>query len=380
MKRRNVISHSRRETVNSVRNERKKKSDGVTTEDRLSQLPDEIILRILSALDVKSVVQTSILSKRWKYIWVSLPVLNLNDSSFAESISFEDFVDNFMSARDSSCNVFKLSLECHNELEDHELLDSIIDHVTDTPSISTTIQVLTIFAESVVTKLPELSVCRSLTVLNLSCIASEISIFNLPSLKQLYLYDCRFECGMGDSLDLFGECVNLHYLYFHSCVYYGDVKSFIISAPQLRQLDISGFRVDEMFDDQCEIELVTPRLKYFKYQDSDLYSFSTEIDLNFVEEIDIDVGWGTNYTRVDEDEEEDTDSLYRLIELFEILRRAEFISLSTEVIQVLSRFPDILEDQSSPFTRMQTFELIHDTTFTSGIPNAVKAYLFGETS
>jgi len=98
---------------------------------------------------------------------------------------------------------------------------------------------------------------------------------------------------MGDSLNLFEEYVNLQYLYFHSCVYYGDVKNFIISVFQLIQLDISGFRMDEMFD---EDELVTPMLKYFKYHDSNLYSFSSKIDLNFVERIDMDVRWETSYT------------------------------------------------------------------------------------
>jgi len=130
--------------------------------------------------------------------------------------------------------------------------------------------------------------------LKLSYIATDTTIFNLSSLKQLILCDCRFECGMGDSLNLFEECVNLQYLYFHSCVYYGDVKNFIIYVSQLIPLDISGFRVDEMFDEDCE--LVTPMFKYFKYHDSNLYSFSSEIDLNFVEKIDMDVRWETSYT------------------------------------------------------------------------------------
>ncbi|KAL9316693.1 hypothetical protein ACSQ67_017694 [Phaseolus vulgaris] len=143
----------------------------------------------------------------------------------------------------------------------------------DTPSISTTIRVLTISVESVVTNLPELSVCHSLGVLNLSYIATETTNFDIPSLKKLILCDCRFECGMGDSLDLFEECVNLRYLYFHSCVYYGDVKSFIISAPQLIRV-----------------------------------GYISDIDLNFVEKIDMNVRWETSYTRhgVYEEDEEDT--------------------------------------------------------------------------
>jgi len=59
-----------------LRNKKKdKKSDRAKKEDRLSKLPDEIIHRILSNLDVKVVVQTSILSKRWRYFWVFVPCL-----------------------------------------------------------------------------------------------------------------------------------------------------------------------------------------------------------------------------------------------------------------------------------------------------------------
>ena len=34
-----------------------------------------------------------------------------------------------MSGRDSSSNIFKLSLECHDDLNERQLKDSIIDHV-----------------------------------------------------------------------------------------------------------------------------------------------------------------------------------------------------------------------------------------------------------
>jgi len=293
-------------------------------EDRLSKLPDEIIHRIFSTLDAKDVVQTSILSKRWRYIWISVPVLNFYDSSFEHSSLFEHFVHHFLSHRDSSTNVSKLNLECHSEIDDVDLVDSIIDCVTDTPSIFTTIEILTIHAECVVMKLPQLSVCSSLTILKLCFISTETTTFDFPSLKHLYLCNCRFECGLENSLDLFQDCVNLEYLHFHNCHYFGGIDMFKISSPCLTYLNISGFRVDEKFDVDCVIELATPRLKYFKYFDSDLYYFSSEINLSFVEKIDIDVGWFIK----------DTDLLFRLIELFEIMQRAQFISLSTEVIKV----------------------------------------------
>ena len=51
MKRENV-SLTRRKTVNWTKNERKKKSGGLTKENKLSQLPDEIVIKILSTLIV----------------------------------------------------------------------------------------------------------------------------------------------------------------------------------------------------------------------------------------------------------------------------------------------------------------------------------------
>jgi hypothetical protein len=41
----------------------------------LSNLPEEILLHILSFLPTKDVVRTSVLSKRWDYLWASIPNL-----------------------------------------------------------------------------------------------------------------------------------------------------------------------------------------------------------------------------------------------------------------------------------------------------------------
>ncbi|PIA47915.1 hypothetical protein AQUCO_01400484v1 [Aquilegia coerulea] len=45
-------------------------------EDRISDLSDELIHHIFSFLDMKDVVHTSILSNRWKTLWLSTPNLN----------------------------------------------------------------------------------------------------------------------------------------------------------------------------------------------------------------------------------------------------------------------------------------------------------------
>jgi len=112
-----------------------------------------------------------------------VPVFNFHDSSLEYSSPLEYFVHHFLSHRDLSTNVFKLNLECYSKINYVHLVDSIIDSVTDTPSIFTTIKVLTIHVNCVVMKLPQLSVYSSLTILKLCFISTETRTFNFPSLK-----------------------------------------------------------------------------------------------------------------------------------------------------------------------------------------------------
>ncbi|XP_062089017.1 F-box/LRR-repeat protein At3g26922-like [Humulus lupulus] len=51
------------------------------TEDRISKLPDAVIVHILSFLPTVDVVRTCILSKRWKFMWYSVPVLFFSDAT-----------------------------------------------------------------------------------------------------------------------------------------------------------------------------------------------------------------------------------------------------------------------------------------------------------
>ncbi|XP_014502906.1 FBD-associated F-box protein At1g66320-like [Vigna radiata var. radiata] len=132
--------------------------DSSKEEDMLTDLPEEIILHILSFVDAKTAVQTSVLNKRCRYLWASLPVINFDKASFEYDELFKDFVHNFLSCRDTSINVFNVSLKSHFGIYNCHVVDSIIEHVIDTPSITTNIEALTILAVCVLSELPKLSV------------------------------------------------------------------------------------------------------------------------------------------------------------------------------------------------------------------------------
>ncbi|KAH6816612.1 hypothetical protein C2S51_021432 [Perilla frutescens var. frutescens] len=66
-------------------------SDSCERRDRLSELPDSLILQILSFLPVKDVVPTTLLSKRYSNLWTTIPCLY-----FWDNPEFRDEFRNFV--------------------------------------------------------------------------------------------------------------------------------------------------------------------------------------------------------------------------------------------------------------------------------------------
>ncbi|XP_052179009.1 putative F-box/FBD/LRR-repeat protein At4g03220 [Diospyros lotus] len=56
-------------------------ADPIADVDQISDLPDAVLHRILFLLPIKSVAQTSVLSKRWRWLWSSFPDLDFTTVS-----------------------------------------------------------------------------------------------------------------------------------------------------------------------------------------------------------------------------------------------------------------------------------------------------------
>ncbi|KAL5568634.1 hypothetical protein UlMin_025209 [Ulmus minor] len=88
--------------------------------DRISKRPDPVIHHILSFLPTIDVVRLSILAKRWRRIWYSIPSLSFSDSDFSinDRKLFYKFVDECLRIRkmslrfisDSVVTSFKLDI------------------------------------------------------------------------------------------------------------------------------------------------------------------------------------------------------------------------------------------------------------------------------
>ncbi|KAF8108000.1 hypothetical protein N665_0115s0015 [Sinapis alba] len=57
------------------------KIEEIDCKDMISALPEELLVTILLHISIKDAVATMILSKRWRYIWMMLPILDYNETN-----------------------------------------------------------------------------------------------------------------------------------------------------------------------------------------------------------------------------------------------------------------------------------------------------------
>ncbi|CAL5213510.1 unnamed protein product [Lathyrus oleraceus] len=168
-------------------------------EDRLSDLPECIILHILSFLTIQHAVQTCVLSTRWKHLWKRMPTLNLNSHEFMTLKIFSVFVSKILSLRDTSTALHAVNLIRGRTIEPRLLkrfLNYVISHNTHLQQLGISVcgDIGLIFNC--------VSSCRALTSLTLSVRPkwsdSTATLFpkslNLPLLTSLDLTNFAF-CG-----------------------------------------------------------------------------------------------------------------------------------------------------------------------------------------
>ncbi|KAH0913274.1 hypothetical protein HID58_036595 [Brassica napus] len=85
--------------------------------DRISELPDCLLTQILSYVSTKQSVETSVLSKRWENLYLSVPVLDLDCSSVpydADQV-FLSFIDKLLEFSPESI-LFKVKVKCRDTM------------------------------------------------------------------------------------------------------------------------------------------------------------------------------------------------------------------------------------------------------------------------
>ncbi|KAJ9549862.1 hypothetical protein OSB04_022405 [Centaurea solstitialis] len=224
-------------------------------EDRLSSLPDELIHRILSSMESKHVVQTCLLSSRWKFLWTSMPYLNFSSDYFANLPKFSKFVTHFLANRNPQTEVTSLKLTFHGAASQffvRRIADYVMAHNIQELDVVINPKRHHEFP-------PRFFSSRSLksfyfrSIFPLPYLIPKTP-WDFPALTSLSLQHVTFREDKTDKyLDLFSKCVNLKYLKLH-LFSADDVEVFDIITPQLTNLIItcSDFQVLNLIAPQLE--------------------------------------------------------------------------------------------------------------------------------
>ncbi|XP_027366393.1 F-box/LRR-repeat protein At3g26922-like isoform X2 [Abrus precatorius] len=298
---------------------------------RICDLPDPILQLIISSLPTKEAVRTSVLSKRWEYLWMGISKIKLREGAPEKRQQFVDFVRRLLVDCDCS-NLTKFSLSCKvgdGASEVNEWLRGFIN-----PQI----QELNLSFEGIEEPLvfpDHLFACATLTKFELSM----QHIFKLPSsilfesLRILSLVYITFP-DYSSTQRLFSGCPSLEELSLVNCNWV-NVESVCISSPVLQKLMITEWREedDDKFDEDddiggqnvsncCNVVIVGTNLKSFSYDghfcnDYFLYSSTSVINASIeVHALDFS------------DEDWESDVGYSVFKLLKALSNVERLSIS----------------------------------------------------
>ncbi|PWA36093.1 F-box domain, Leucine-rich repeat domain, L domain-like protein [Artemisia annua] len=258
-----------------------KKSNIENGVDRISELPDPILHSILSRLEsTEEVVRNSVLSTRWKYLWTSIPSLDL-DCLHGKKIlwelnknEFKEFVFWVLANRTQDLDSF--SLRCLNHYDMRTIGRWI--HLVVMRKVKKLKLLLCRRDNDEAIVLPRCLVdCDSLEELVLVLFLDSLNMKSFTgsrTLKVLKLHNV--ELLDNDLVQQFlANCPLLEDLSFIDCLTY-NLDSLVISCPNLMTLRIYNKGLDydsvikrKKYEEEklCErLTLICPKLVYLGYE------------------------------------------------------------------------------------------------------------------
>ncbi|CAA7016736.1 unnamed protein product [Microthlaspi erraticum] len=253
--------------------------------DLFSNLPNELLCHILSFMTTKEAALTSVLSKRWRNLFASVPNLDLDDSIFLHSEegkrekpgilqSFMDFVDRVLALQGDSL-MKKFSLKCKTGVESVRV-DRWIHN-----ALQRGVSELDLFIEldSFYWLPQEVSLSKTLVELR---VGSGFDLhwwpldISLPMLKTLLLDSSGLHCGQYQTLFL--GCPALEVLDLTNMQWCDH--NVTVSSPVLKELTIDFHGLTNVVP-LTSLSFDAPSLVYLYYSDS-LAEDYPEVNLNKV--------------------------------------------------------------------------------------------------
>ncbi|ESQ44060.1 hypothetical protein EUTSA_v10006004mg [Eutrema salsugineum] len=279
----------------------------ICSRDAISWLPDEVLGSILSLLPTKQAASTSLLSKRWRYVFRLVDNLDFDDSvslhegedqqaRYVFPESFENFVDRTLALQcDSPIN--KFSLKCHVGKDDERQRACVSSWISNVAGRRVLEAELRIKDMGIHYLPPQLFASKTMVKLSLGAelyLGKLPSCVSLPSLKFLFIDTVCFEYE-DFSCVLLAGCPVLEELSIRH-------KDFIvmpnnISSPTVKKLSVLYDAPDEVDGGSC-ISFDLPNLVYFEYSDCALSEY-TKVNLESLVEAKLDLCFEENAEKPD---------------------------------------------------------------------------------
>ncbi|XP_010416064.1 PREDICTED: FBD-associated F-box protein At3g49020-like [Camelina sativa] len=229
-------------------------SRGVANKDRISELPEELLLHILSSLPTVIAITTSVLSKRWKSLWKVLP--NLNFYSGYRHTSSDNICSSLILHKAPVLESLYLGFGDESDASDVGIWIGI----AFARDLRKLVLSFPCYDDDSV-RFPSSLCCCSNTLESLKL---KFSIFlDLPSrvcfnsLRELHLYYTLFKDEESVSNLLCG-CPRLEDLVLHR-IRNNNVETLTIAVPSLQRLTIE----DDHYGGDGGYVIKAPSLKYF---------------------------------------------------------------------------------------------------------------------
>ncbi|XP_045826066.1 F-box/LRR-repeat protein 13-like [Trifolium pratense] len=331
-----------------IPSEKRTRHDNEENQDRLSDLPDCVLLHILSSLNSKLAVQTCILSTRWKHLWKNIHNLILHSTDFRESIDFAVFVSNILTLRDTSIGLQALDLDNRGDIEPR-LLNIVLNYVC---SHNTHIEQLGITVTAdICPVLSCVSKCRTLTSLKLSVyprggdnyaetlFPKSLNLPLLTSLDLTHFTFCGDENGCAEPFSAFTK-LNSLVLRFYKVK---DAEILRISSVTLVSL---ALHCHDSSSDFPKIELSTPSLSTFTFP-RNLDQKIGGTALSSVKQVNINIpDFAVSAVRA-------LDILSWLQDLVNV----ESLTVTSITLQILSLAPDLFNVKLSSLYNLKSLEV-----------------------
>ncbi|CAA0827803.1 Unknown protein [Striga hermonthica] len=326
--------------------------------DRLSSLPDSILAHVLSFLDTRSAVRTSVLSRRYRLLWTLSPSLDFSFSDYQSDryesydgrafspvkntslASFESYVNRILHLREHS-NLVQFRMSLHKDVTS-EFMAGCIDYAARHK-----VQHLRLrgFVKQNPVALPGIlinsSILMSLHLNNATSNSIELPrSVHLPGLKLLRLKNFEF-CDTNFNGEVFTGCPNLETLFLGKCsIRPGNkLKVLDVRCLKLKSLEIRCWRSPwKCFDEQA-INVWAPRLGSFSFQ-GHLARVNFEEGLPCVGEACIDLSFPTACSMVNAGDRKGK-TLEGFLDMLRQICNVKCLSLSLRTFEVMAAPHDL---------------------------------------